>query len=78
MPTPELLCQGSSVKAPGKRGALGQIFTVELDFSSWPLKEQKFKIEICVTMAKRPERTRQDWEMVSGPVLPAPGGRGGA
>lgn len=58
MPTPGLLYQGSSVKALGKRGALGQIFPVELD---------------CVTMARRPERSRQDWEMVSGPVLPAPG-----
>lgn len=29
-------------------------------------------------MAKRPERTRQDWEMVSGPVLLVPRGRGGA
>lgn len=49
MPTPGVLCQGSSVKALGKREALSQIFTAELDFSSWPLKEQEFKIEICVT-----------------------------
>lgn len=72
MPAPGLPGQGLSVK----RGALGGIFNVELSFSNWPPKEQKLKFVLA--MAKRPERTRHDWEMVSGPALAAPGGRGGA
>lgn len=59
MPAPGLLSQGSSVRAPWKRGALGQIFATELDFSSWPPEEQKSKLETCVTDG---QETREDQE----------------
>lgn len=74
IPVPKLI-YGGSVGV----GSIRLDFHRRVGLQSLPVEGTKIhNLKSVLSMARKPEKTRQDWEMVSGPLLPAPRGRGGA